>query len=101
AVKREAAVKTHRESSSTAVHVKAPSVSSAAVASEWDYLPPLPDILEGVTNFTRHYFQLGFIPLERFLARIREADPRHGNGGRSKDGQRSVTPFLLLSILSI
>jgi hypothetical protein len=55
---------------------------------EWDYLPPVPEIVDAVNMFTRHYFQLGFIPKETFTQRLQQ-DPR------------SISVFLLLGILSI
>lgn len=54
----------------------------------WDYLPPLPDVIEAVNQFTRNYFQLGFIPKQAFPERLRT-------------DHRSISVFLLLSILSI
>jgi hypothetical protein len=51
-------------------------------------LPPLENIIDGVNRFTRHYFQLGFIPKQQFPERLRK-------------NHLSVNPFLLLSILSI
>jgi hypothetical protein len=61
---------------------------SSAPADEWEDLPPLSEIIDAVNRFTRHYFQLGFIPKQQFSERLR------------KD-HRSVNLFLLLSILSI
>lgn len=55
---------------------------------EWDFLPPLPEIIDAVNQFTRLYFQLGFIPKQLFPERL-------------KKDHRSVSVFLLLSILSI
>lgn len=55
---------------------------------QWDYLPPLPDIIDAVNQFTKNYFQLGFIPKQAFADRL------------STD-HRSISVFLLLSILSI
>lgn len=55
---------------------------------EWKLLPPLPDIVQAVNRFTHYYFQLGFIPKALFPNRL-ERNPR------------SVSVFLLLSILSI
>ena len=55
---------------------------------EWDQLPPLTDIIDGINRFTRHYFQLGFIPKRQFPERL------------LKD-HRSVSVFLVVSILSI
>ncbi|KAL2172623.1 hypothetical protein VTG60DRAFT_4742 [Thermothelomyces hinnuleus] len=60
----------------------------AKVADEWDLLPPLPEILESVNQFTRHYFQLGFIPKQLFPERLRTQ-------------HRSVSVFFLLGILSV
>ena len=61
---------------------------AARLVDEWDMLPPLPDIIDAVNKFTRHYFQLGFIPKQMFPERLRT-------------NHRSVSVFLLLSILSI
>ncbi|KAM0283729.1 hypothetical protein ACHAQH_002318 [Verticillium albo-atrum] len=58
------------------------------LSDEWDLLPPLPEIVEAVHLFTRKYFQLGFIPKQLFPARLQR-------------DHRSVSVFLLLSILSI
>ncbi|KAK3331041.1 hypothetical protein B0H66DRAFT_466912 [Apodospora peruviana] len=55
---------------------------------EWDQLPPLPEIIEAVNQFTGHYFQLGFIPKQQFPERL-QANPR------------SVSVFFLLGILSV
>ncbi|KAI0130124.1 hypothetical protein BJ170DRAFT_301847 [Xylariales sp. AK1849] len=55
---------------------------------EWALLPEVDIIQEGVMAFTLHYFQLGFIPKERFPLQI-EHNPE------------SVSVFLLLSLLSI
>lgn len=55
---------------------------------EWDLLPPLPEIIEAVNKFTRHYFQLGFIPKQQFPERLRS-------------NPRSVSVFFLLGILSV
>jgi hypothetical protein len=55
---------------------------------EWDLLPPPSEVIEAVNTFTRHYFQLGFIPKIAFTERLRT-------------NHRSVSVFLLLGILSI
>lgn len=55
---------------------------------EWDRLPPLPDLIDGINRFTRYYFQHGFIPKQQFPARLHH-DPR------------SVSVFLVVCILSI
>ncbi|KAF4957879.1 hypothetical protein FSARC_11143 [Fusarium sarcochroum] len=54
----------------------------------WERLPPLPDIIDGINRFTRHYFQLGFIPKEQFPQRL-------------QNDYQSVSVFLVVSILSI
>ena len=54
----------------------------------FDYLPPREEIIDAVQMFTRHYFQLGFIPKQMFISRL-EAN------------QRDVSVFLLLALLSI
>ncbi|KAK9777364.1 putative Zn(2)-C6 fungal-type domain-containing protein [Seiridium cardinale] len=56
--------------------------------NEWSLLPEVDIIKEGVVAFTLHYFQLGFIPKERFPLQIEQYPA-------------SVSVFLLLSILSI
>ena len=65
-----------------------PSSSLAQNSDGWDLLPPLPEILESLNQFTRHYFQLGFIPKQLFPERLRTQ-------------HRSVSVFFLLGILSI
>jgi hypothetical protein len=55
---------------------------------DWDLLPPLPEIIDAVNKFTRHYFQLGFIPKLLFPERLRNRS-------------RSVSVFFLLGILSV
>ncbi|ODA83206.2 hypothetical protein RJ55_01717 [Drechmeria coniospora] len=57
-------------------------------ADDWRNLPPLDDLIDGVNRFTRHYFQLGFVPKQQFPERL-------------GTDHRSVSLFLLLSILSI
>lgn len=57
-------------------------------ADDWDLLPPLPEVIESVNRFTRHYFQLGFIHKPSFPERLRT-------------NHRSVSVFLLLSLLSV
>ncbi|KAL2136412.1 hypothetical protein VTI74DRAFT_3846 [Chaetomium olivicolor] len=58
------------------------------VADDWDLLPPLPEIIDAVNKFTRHYFQLGFIPKDLFPECLRTQ-------------HRTVSPFFLLGILSV
>ncbi|KAK0633590.1 hypothetical protein B0T14DRAFT_507311 [Immersiella caudata] len=55
---------------------------------EWDLLPPLHEVIDSVNRFTRHYFQLGFIHKPSFPERLRT-------------NHRSVSVFLLLSLLSV
>ncbi len=62
--------------------------SPANDVDDWDLLPPLPEMLEAVNKFTRHYFQLGFIPKLLFPERLRTQ-------------HRPVSPFFLLGILSV
>lgn len=57
-------------------------------ADEWDLLPPLPEVIDSVNYFTRHYFQLGFIHKPSFPEQLRR-------------NHRSVSVFLLLSLLSV
>ncbi|ROT40913.1 hypothetical protein SODALDRAFT_343122 [Sodiomyces alkalinus F11] len=57
-------------------------------ADDWDLLPPLPEVIDAVRLFTRKYFQLGFIPKDLFPQRLHR-------------DHRSVSVFLILSILSI
>ncbi|OAQ85025.1 chitinase 1 precursor [Purpureocillium lilacinum] len=57
-------------------------------ADNWENLPPLEDLIDGVNRFTRYYFQLGFVPKQQFPERLRR-------------DHRSVNLFLVMSILSI
>ncbi|CAK7226699.1 hypothetical protein SBRCBS47491_006318 [Sporothrix bragantina] len=54
----------------------------------WDMLPPLEQVVDAVNTFTRQYFQLGFIPRHTFIHQLREQP-------------RSISLFLLLSLLSV
>ncbi|KAI0839575.1 hypothetical protein F5Y06DRAFT_295602 [Hypoxylon sp. FL0890] len=56
--------------------------------NEWDLLPEVDTVVDGINTFTRNYFQLGFIPKKRFPKQV-------------KDNPSSVSVFLLLSILAI
>lgn len=58
------------------------------VEDDMPQLPELDIVKEGVVAFTNHYFQLGFIPKERFLLQLEQ-------------DLESVSRFLLFSILSI
>lgn len=62
--------------------------TSSKASDEWDRLPPLHDIVDGVNRFTRYYFQLGFIPKAQFPQRLLE-------------NHQAVSVFLVVSILSI
>ncbi|KAF4333560.1 general repressor of transcription [Fusarium beomiforme] len=62
--------------------------ASDTLGNEWEHLPPLPEIIDGVNQFTQHYFQLGFIPKEQFRQRL-------------LNDHSSVSVFLVVSILSI
>ncbi|KAF5724764.1 general repressor of transcription [Fusarium mundagurra] len=64
------------------------SLAPGTLSNGWENLPPLPEIVDGINQFTRHYFQLGFIPKEQFPRRL------------LKD-RTSVSVFLVVSILSI
>ncbi|CAK7219369.1 hypothetical protein SEUCBS140593_003867 [Sporothrix eucalyptigena] len=57
-------------------------------ADPWDLLPPLEQVVDAVNTFTRQYFQLGFIPRHTFIQQLREQP-------------RSISLFLLLSLLSV
>ncbi|KAK4145372.1 uncharacterized protein C8A04DRAFT_35863 [Dichotomopilus funicola] len=57
-------------------------------SDDWNLLPPLPETIASVAQFTRYYFQLGFIPKQLFPERLRTQ-------------HRSVSVFFLLGILSI
>lgn len=72
------------------VKVRAVARTSAAPSSvdDWENLPPLGDLIDGVHRFTRYYFQLGFIAKQQFPDRLRR-------------DHRSINLFLLMSILSI
>jgi len=66
----------------------APGLTIAAAVDQWQFMPPVDEIVEAVNNFTRHYFQLGFIPKQAFPEQLRA-------------NHMSVPVFLLLGILSI
>ncbi|KAJ8123402.1 hypothetical protein ONZ43_g643 [Nemania bipapillata] len=58
------------------------------LANEWDLLPEMEVIVDGIHTFIRHFYQIGFIPKKMFIAGLRE-------------NAESVSVFLLLSILCI
>ncbi|GAP86614.1 putative related to general repressor of transcription [Rosellinia necatrix] len=58
------------------------------LANEWDLLPEMEVIVDGINTFIRHFYQIGFIPKKMFIAGLRE-------------NSESVSVFLLLSILCI
>ncbi|KAF5233517.1 hypothetical protein FANTH_12524 [Fusarium anthophilum] len=64
------------------------SLAPGTLSNGWENLPPLPEIVDGINQFTRHYFQLGFIPKEQFSRRL-------------LNDRTSVSVFLVVSILSI
>ncbi|KAF5634727.1 general repressor of transcription [Fusarium tjaetaba] len=64
------------------------SLAPGTLSNGWENLPPLPEIVDGINQFTRHYFQLGFIPKEQFPRRLLQ-------------DRTSVSVFLVVSILSI
>ncbi|KAI0487260.1 hypothetical protein F4859DRAFT_509832 [Xylaria cf. heliscus] len=58
------------------------------LANEWDLLPEMEVIVDGIHTFIRHFYQIGFIPKKMFIAGL-------------KENAESVSVFLLLSILCI
>ncbi|KAF5608729.1 general repressor of transcription [Fusarium subglutinans] len=64
------------------------SLAPGTLSNGWENLPPPPEIVDGINQFTRHYFQLGFIPKEQFPRRL-------------LNDRTSVSVFLVVSILSI
>ncbi|KAI1814583.1 hypothetical protein GGS20DRAFT_403986 [Poronia punctata] len=58
------------------------------LANEWDLLPHMDAIVDGIHTFIRHFYQIGFIPKKLFISGLRESP-------------QSVSVFLLLSILCI
>ncbi|KAI0400408.1 hypothetical protein F4802DRAFT_485094 [Xylaria palmicola] len=58
------------------------------LVNEWELLPEMEVIVDGIHTFIRHFYQIGFIPKKMFIAGLRE-------------NTESVSVFLLLSILCI
>ncbi|KAI0602572.1 hypothetical protein F4775DRAFT_144506 [Biscogniauxia sp. FL1348] len=58
------------------------------VANEWDLLPSLDIVLDNIDTFTKHFYQLGFVPKKTFPKGLRE-------------NPESMSVFLLLSMLCI
>lgn len=58
------------------------------LSNEWDLLPDVEIIVDCIHTFTRHFYQIGFIPKKMFIASLRE-------------NAESVNVFLLLGILCI
>ncbi|KAI5860727.1 hypothetical protein GGS23DRAFT_613629 [Durotheca rogersii] len=58
------------------------------VDDEWALLPGVDAVVASIEAFTRHYYQLGFIPKKRFPRQVRES-PATASG------------FLLLAILAV
>ncbi|KAI1379170.1 hypothetical protein F4677DRAFT_442897 [Hypoxylon crocopeplum] len=56
--------------------------------NEWDLLPGVETVVDGINTFTRNYYQLGFIPKKRFPKQVQE-------------NPSSTSVFLLLSIIAI
>ncbi|KAI2620544.1 hypothetical protein GGR54DRAFT_104232 [Hypoxylon sp. NC1633] len=56
--------------------------------NEWDLLPGVSTVVDGINTFTRNYYQLGFIPKKRFPKQV-------------QDNPSSMSVFLLLSIIAI
>ncbi|KAI1391939.1 uncharacterized protein F4822DRAFT_425157 [Hypoxylon trugodes] len=56
--------------------------------NEWDLLPSIEVVVDGINAFTNNFFQLGFIPKKYFPKMVQE-------------NPSSVSAFLLLSILAI
>ncbi|KAI0897497.1 hypothetical protein F4806DRAFT_403520 [Annulohypoxylon nitens] len=83
-------VKVKKESPASPGHIRN-SLSDCRLSefeNEWDLLPAVDVVVEGIDNFTKNFFQLGFIPKKRFPALV-------------KENPSSVSVFLLLSILAI
>ncbi|KAK1968699.1 hypothetical protein LY78DRAFT_631317, partial [Colletotrichum sublineola] len=80
--------KAKRSASVVSVPQGLPAPGLRKPADEWEFLPPLPEIIDAVRMFTRNYFQLGFIPKELFPLQLQR-------------DHRSVSVFLLLGILSV
>ncbi|KAI2639312.1 hypothetical protein GGS21DRAFT_548686 [Xylaria nigripes] len=58
------------------------------LANEWELLPEMDVIIDGIQTFIRHFYQIGFLPKKIFIRGLRE-------------NAESVSVFLLLSILCI
>ncbi|KAF2970674.1 hypothetical protein GQX73_g2885 [Xylaria multiplex] len=58
------------------------------LVNEWDLLPDMEVIVDGIHTFIRHFYQIGFIPKKMFITGLRE-------------NAESVSVFLLLGILCI
>ncbi|KAI8623386.1 hypothetical protein F5Y19DRAFT_481753 [Xylariaceae sp. FL1651] len=58
------------------------------LANEWELLPEMDVIVDGIHTFIRHFYQIGFIPKKMFITCLRE-------------NPESASVFLLLSILCI
>ncbi|KAI1079693.1 hypothetical protein F5B20DRAFT_543271 [Whalleya microplaca] len=86
-------VKVKKESADTATspsffHGMLVDYKPPKLENEWDLLPEIDIVISGIDTFTKHYYQLGFIPKKRFPKQLRE-------------NPAPVSVFLLLSILSI
>ncbi|KAI0172750.1 hypothetical protein GGR52DRAFT_580448 [Hypoxylon sp. FL1284] len=83
-----AKVKRESPSSPVSLHNPLANYRPLKLDNEWELLPGVEAVVDGINTFTRNYYQLGFIPKERFQAQVRE------NPG-------SASVFLLLTILAV
>ncbi|KAI1501631.1 hypothetical protein F5X99DRAFT_381949 [Biscogniauxia marginata] len=58
------------------------------LAHEWDLLPSIDIVIDNIDTFTKHFYQLGFVPKKAFPRGVRE-------------NPESMSVFLLLSMLCI
>lgn len=81
-------VKREPPSSPGLVHKALADYRPLKLENEWDLLPGVDVVVDGINTFTRNYYQLGFIPKKRFPKQV-------------QDNPSSMSVFLLLSILAI
>ncbi|KAI1343357.1 hypothetical protein F5Y15DRAFT_231859 [Xylariaceae sp. FL0016] len=81
-------VKTEPAASPGLIHNAFADYRPPKVANEWELLPSLEVVIDGVLTFTKHFYQLGFIPKQMFIHRL-------------KQNPESISAFLLLSMLCI
>ncbi|CAJ2503967.1 Uu.00g113610.m01.CDS01 [Anthostomella pinea] len=70
------------------VHNALSNAEPPKLADEWDLLPSLDIVIDGIDTFTRHFYQLGFIHKKMFMQTLRETP-------------ETLSVFLLLSMLCI